>query len=246
MRRRVAVLVTFVVCVAVIGGYQATRPARGDSSPRVFVPSAQFFADFSPSFRTTIADAYWLRTVQYYGEHISGDKKFDSLWPMLDLTTRLSPRFTRPYRFGAFALLDAGRGDLAYDLLLRGHEANPQDWQLPALLGFFVYSYASNPDKNALAAKWYLEAGKLPGSKDYVRRMAARMLVKSGERETAIMMWAQIYGVADQYSRDKAIEALDELLPAEPVAREREVETLREFMSADQFRDLSQTLLEAK
>ena len=34
-------------------------------------PSPQFFLDFSPSFRTTIADAYWLQMIQYYGEHIT-------------------------------------------------------------------------------------------------------------------------------------------------------------------------------
>lgn len=246
MARRLAVVVTLVVCVAVIGAYQVTRPAEGDSSPRVFVPSAQFFTDFSPSFRTSIADAYWLRIVQYYGEHVSGDRKFDSLWPMLDLTTRLSPHFTRPYTFGAFALLDAGHADLAYELLLRGHEANPQDWHLPALLGFLVYGYGSNADKNAIAAKWYLEASKLPGSPDYVDRLAARMLVKGGEREKAIMLWAQIYGVGDKYSREKAVEALDQLLPADPAARESGLANLHDFMSANQFRDLSQVLLEAK
>jgi hypothetical protein len=244
--RRVLLVLTFVVCVLVVVAYQATRPAKVDSSPRVFVPSAQFFEDFSPSFRTTIADAYWLRTVQYYGEHVSGDRKFDSLWPMLDLVTRLSPHFLRAYRFGAFALLDAGRPDLGYELLKRGHGANPDDWHMLTNMGIFIYQYGSNADKDVLAAEWYQKASELPGAPDWVARAAARLLMKGGERQKAAMQWAQVYGDGDQYSRDQAIVEIAKLLPVDSAARQREVAALREFMSADQFRDFSQTLLEAR
>lgn len=244
MLRRVLLVLTFVVCALGVVGYQATRPEKGASSPRVFVPSAQFFRDFSPSFRTTIADAYWLRTVQYYGEHASGDRQFDSLWPMLDLVTRLSPHFVRPYRFGAFALLDAGRADLSYELLKRGHAANPDEWALLTHLGFFAYMYGSTADKDVVAAEWYQKASELPGAPEWAGRVAARLLVKGGERQKATIQWAQVYGDGDQYSRERALAELDRLLPADPAARQREVAALREFMSADSFRDFSQALLD--
>lgn len=243
MRRRVFLLAAVVLCSIAVVGYQVTRPEKGDSSPRVFVPSAQFFVDFSPSFRTTIADAYWLRTVQYYGEHVTGDQRFDSLWPMLDLVTRLSPHFGRAYPFGAFALLDAGRPDLSYELLKRGHAANPDDYRLLTHLGFFLYMYGSGPEKDAEAAEWYRKASELPGAPDWVARTAARLLVKGGEREKAIMQWAQVYGDGDQYSREKAIAALDELLPTDPAARRREVEALSEFIPLELYGVFSEALL---
>jgi len=241
--RRILLVLIFVACALVVVGYQATRPAKSASSPRVFVPSAQFFTDFSPSFRTTIADAYWLRTVQYYGEHVTGDRRFDSLWPMLDLVTRLSPHFVRPYRFGAFALLEAGRPDLGYELLKRGHDANPNEYALLTHLGFFVYTYGSNPDKDVLAAEWYQKASELPGAPDWVARVAARLLTKGGERQKATMQWAQIYGDGDQYSRDRALVELDSLLPVDPAARQREVAVLAEFVPPYLFDEFSRALL---
>ena len=243
MLRRALSVFVFAVCVTVVVGYQVTRPAKGDSSPRVFVPSAQFFEDFSPSFRTTIADVYWLRTVQYYGEHVTGDRQFDSLWPMLDLTTRLSPRFRRPYSFGAFALLDAGRADLGYELLLRGHAAIPDDWRLLTHLGFFVYRFGSMPDKDQIAASWYQKASQAPGAPDWVGRVAARLLVKGGEREKAAMQWAQVYGVGDDYSREQALRELAKLLPIDPTARRREVAALSEFVPEELLAEFSQALL---
>jgi len=39
-----------------------------------------------------LADIYWTRAVQYYGEkHSSFDPNFELLWPLLDLTTQLDP-----------------------------------------------------------------------------------------------------------------------------------------------------------
>ena len=67
--------------------YQVTRPAKAPANPRVFVPSPQFFLDFSPSFRTSIADAYYLHMVQYYGEHVKGDGRLDSL-PRWSISSR--------------------------------------------------------------------------------------------------------------------------------------------------------------
>ncbi len=72
MLRRVVAIVVVVACAAGVVAYQATRPAKAPADPRVFVPSPRFFLDFSPSFRTSIADAYYLNMVQYYGEHVNG------------------------------------------------------------------------------------------------------------------------------------------------------------------------------
>ena len=133
MLRRVVVVLVVLACAGGVVAYQATRPARAPASPRVFVPSPRFFEDFSPSFRTSIADAYYLDMVQYYGEHVNGDKRLDSLPAMVDLVTTLSPHFTAPYLFGAFALVDAGRPDAAYAVLEKGFKANPGDWRFPCV-----------------------------------------------------------------------------------------------------------------
>ena len=106
--RRVFVIVALLAGLAGVATFQLTQRHVANADARVFVPSSRFYLDFSPSFRTTIADAYWLSTVQYYGEHLKSDGRFDSLAAMLDLVTELSPRFVRPYQFGAYALLVDG------------------------------------------------------------------------------------------------------------------------------------------
>lgn len=243
MRRSLALL-AIAACLAVVVGYQVTRPARAESDPRVFVPSAQFFEDFSPSFRSSIADAYYLYMVQYYGEHIETDQRLDSMADLVDLVTRLSPRFTKAYQFGTFALLDADEGAKAYEILQRGVEANPEDWGLPALAGFLVYGFGEGDTKNSLAAEWYARAAAVEGSPIYLDRLAATLTAKGGETEKAALMWAQVYADGDKYSREKAIAALDELLPEGKEERMRGVAPLAETMPEATFEELLAALFE--
>ncbi len=245
MRRPLAVAVV-LACLAVVVAYQVTRPARAESDPRVFVPSAQFFEDFSPSFRTSIADAYYLYMVQYYGEHIETDQRLDSMAELVDLVTRLSPRFTRAYQFGTFALLDANEGGKAYEILQRGVEADPDDWGLPALAGFLVYGFGEGETKNSIAAGWYEKAAAVEAAPPYLGRLAAVLTAKGGETEKAALMWAQIYADGDKYSREKAVAALDALLPQGREARMRALAPLAETMPATTFEELLAALLEGR
>jgi hypothetical protein len=242
--RRALAVVVVLACVTVVVGYQVTRPARAVADPRVFVPSAKFFEEFSPGFRTSIADAYYLYMVQYYGEHIETDRRLDSMPELVDLVTTLSPRFIKAYKFGALTLVDAGRTDLAYDIVARGAEANPDDWSLPALAGIIVYQYADNEDKNEIAARWYQKAAAVPGSPHYIQRLGATLTAKGGEREKAALMWAQVYADGDQYSREKAVAALDELLPEGKDERMRAVAPLAETMPEAIFEELLTALFE--
>jgi len=236
--RRVVAIVVIVACAAGVVAYQATRPARAPADPHVFVPSPKFFLDFSPSFRTSIADVYYLSMVQYYGEHVNGDGKLDSLPAMVRLVTQLSPHFTRAYLFGAFALMDARQPGVSYEVLKRGFEANPGNWRFPSYLGFFVYAFASNKDKDRIAADWYSKAAAIPESPARLQRLAAVLLGKGGETGKAIQMWGQVYSAGDKYSRKKAVDGLDRILPADKAARMKAVAPLRDTMLKADFEAL--------
>lgn len=240
--RRLGLILTVALCAAAVVVYQVTRPERAASSPKVFVPSVSFFEDFSPGYRTSIADAYYLYMVQYYGEHIKTDGRLDSMADLVDLVTHLSPRFIKAYQFGVFALLDAQQTQAAYDMLQRGVRANPGDWHLPALAGFLVYEFGRGEQKNGIAADWYAKAAAVPGSPEYLARLAASLTAKGGEREKAALMWAQVYADGDKYSRAKAVAALDALLPADPEERLAGLAALKETMTPERFRSLSRAL----
>lgn len=238
MLRRVLVVLVMLACAAGVVAHQATRPAKAPANPRVFVPSPRFFQDFSPGFRTSIADLYYLQMVQYYGEHVSGDGRLDSLPAMAELVTSLSPQFTRAYLFSAFALIDAGRVDVAYDLLQKGFEENPDDWHFPAYLGFFAYRYGAGEGKNLAAARWYQEASEIPSSPDYLRRLAAALLAKGGEQKKAVLMLGQAYLAGDKYARQKAVDGLANVLPEDKEARMKAVAPLYETMPKAEFEAL--------
>lgn len=239
MLRRALVVIVMVACAVGLVAYQATRPGQAPANPRVFVPSPRFFLDFSPSFRTSIADAYYLYMIQYYGEHVTGDGRLDSLPAMTQLVTMLSPHFTRAYLFSAFALIDAGRPDVAYEILQKGFKTNPEDWHFPAYLAFFVYTYGQKGlAEDRVAAAWYQKAAEIPGSPSYLPRLAARLLAKSGKRETSILMWGQAYLAGDKYARRKAVEGIRSVLPAGREAKLKALAPLSETMPKADFEAL--------
>ena len=228
--RRVGALALVCACVAAVVVYQSDRPAPAKPDPVVFVPSCGFYRNFSPSVRVTLADVYWLTTIQYYGEHVNSDHRLDSLPAMVRLVTDLSPHFTEAYFFGSFAMIDVGRPDIAYALLKSGFAANPHDWHFPFYLGFFAYTFATNSQRFEVAAQWYAKAARLPGCPDFVSRLAAELATRGGSTQTAIDLWTQVWvtGVTtgDKYTRQKAVTALDKLLPTGKVAREHAVGAL--------------------
>jgi hypothetical protein len=180
-----------------------------------------------------------LRMIQYYGEHLKTGR-LESLPAMVDLVTALSPHFMRPYRFGAFALVDAGRPDLSVKLLERGFKENPGEWAFPAYLGYFTYQYgAGNKQQNDLAAaQWYEKAAAIPGSPAYLSRLATTLTAKGGEDEKAIMMWGQVYAAGDKYARQKAVTGLDRILPSDKTARMKALAPLYDTMPKADFEAL--------
>ncbi|HXG57323.1 MAG TPA: hypothetical protein VNJ03_18225, partial [Vicinamibacterales bacterium] len=85
-------------------------------------------------FDALAADVYWVRAIQHYGgdrlDRSGRRRKYQLLYPLLDITTSLDPYFNIAYRFGAIFLGEpypggAGRPDLAVALLRKGIAAQP-------------------------------------------------------------------------------------------------------------------------
>jgi hypothetical protein len=64
--------------------------------------SGKLLKAMSLEYAPLMADIYWTRTVQYYGDkRAHEDPNFDLLWPLLDITTTLDPQLIVAYRFGS-------------------------------------------------------------------------------------------------------------------------------------------------
>jgi tetratricopeptide (TPR) repeat protein len=245
--RRVVSWLLVAVCAVIIVGYQVLRPETAEPKPRVFVPSAEFYEKLPEGWQVTLADAYWLYLIQYYGERVESSVALDSLPELLDLITTLRPSWERPYLFGSYALLDHGRPDLSYLLLKRGFEENPDEWRIPFNLGVFSYwfgddMFPAGTDKDEVAAGWFEKAAAIPGSSPILPRLAAKLYEKGDNSAAELVMWAETYETSDDYAREEAVARLDALLPVDPQARGRALAELRPLLSAENFEQLVRDL----
>ncbi len=158
--------------------------------------SGKMLKTVSLEYAPLIAELYWTRAVQYYGDkRAHDDPNFDLLWPLLDITTTLDPQLLAAYRFGATFLSErpiagAGRPDLGVELVQRGIEANPEYWRLYEDLGFIYYIHMKDYAKASAA---FLEGSKNPQAYDWMKVMAARIAEKGDSRATSMFLWNELY-----------------------------------------------------
>lgn len=200
------------------------EPAPGDSV--LYVRSGEALRRLSLSFSPLLADVYWVRAVQYYGGSrlsASTTRRYDLLYPLLDITTSLDPRFNIAYRFGSIFLAEnypggAGRPDLAITLLEKGFRANPARWQYLQDIGFVYYWWMGDYRQ---AGEWFTKAADVPGAPWWLRSLAAVTLAQGGDRQSSRRLWQALGDTADndwlrnnanlRLAQLDALDALDQL-----------------------------------
>jgi tetratricopeptide (TPR) repeat protein len=219
--RRLLTPILLVVLMASAIGLQALRERGGElaagSESVLYVRSPAALRRLALSYDSIVADVYWIRAIQLYGDTRLGratDRGYSLLYPLLELTTTLDPYFDVAYEFGALFLAERppggpGRPDLAIKLLERGIAAQPNDWRLYQAVGFV--HYWSNRDY-AKAADWFDRAAKLPEAPTWMQPLAAVTLAEGGNRTASRLLWRQILQTAnDGWFRDEAERRLKQL-----------------------------------
>ena len=188
-----------------------TRSESEETRELVF-RSGPLMEKLSLGYNSLLADIYWTRAVQYYGQRIgTPHADFPLLWPLLDLATSLDPKLLIAYRFGAVFLSEprpvgAGQTDRGVELIRRGIAANPDEWRLGTDLGFLYYWRLKDYPEAAAA---YLQASRNPEAPAWVKVMAARISARGGSIETSRAIWYEIYDSSKDASiRDMAMKQL--------------------------------------
>jgi len=177
-------------------GIDAQHAAIYQESDDLLLTSPRLLKIMSLEYAPLLADIYWTRVVQYYGEkHAAGQKNLDSLWPLLNITTTLDPNLLPAYRFGAMFLSEAqprgaGRPDLAIQLIERGILANPEYWRFYQDLGFIYYFDLKDYAKASAA---FAEGSAKPGAQVWMKVMAAKIAAEGESFETSAFLWRDIY-----------------------------------------------------
>jgi hypothetical protein len=154
------------------------------------------------SFDNLAADLYWMRALQHFGStrlRGAGEKRFENLFPFLDLATSLDSRFTMAYRFGAIFLSEPppggpGRPDLAVRLLKKGLEATPDRWQYHQDIGFVHYWWTGDYVRAAAA---FSKGASLPGAPWWMQSLAAVTVAQGGDRQTSRLLWRALAQTPD-------------------------------------------------
>jgi len=185
------------------------RASISEERDEVLLRSPRLVKAMGLEYAPLLADIYWTRVVQYYGnKHLRGQANLELLWPLLDITTTLDPNLVIAYRFGAMFLSPpapggAGRPDLAVQLIQRGIQANPDYWRLYEDLGF-VYYFDLKDYQKASAA--FLEGSKNPKALVWMKIMAAKVAAEGESFETSMFLWKDIYdSTADPMVKKNAL-----------------------------------------
>jgi hypothetical protein len=225
-------------------------PPSSRPDDQLYLTSGTALRRITTGYNAIAADLYWIRSIQYFGDrrltngrrvearrqrsarpsahleqpepqaHLDRFEDYDLLYPLLDVTTSLDPRFTIAYRFGSLFLAEpapggAGRPDLAIKLLEKGMAVAPDKWEYMLDVGFIHYWWTH--DYRA-AADWFRKASQVAGAPSWLRPLAATTVAQGGDRRSSRAMWEALRASADNdWIRDQAdwrllqLQALDEM-----------------------------------
>jgi tetratricopeptide (TPR) repeat protein len=228
-----AALALMAVLMVSAVGLEVARDRRyGGPSPAadvMYIRSGPAMAKIALSYRALLADVYWIRAIQHYGgtrRSRDADKRYDLLYPLLDVTTSLDPSFSIAYRFGAIFLAEAppggpGRPDQGIALLEKGLRASPDRWQYMQDIGFVYYWWLQDYEH---AASWFERAAGVKGAPWFLKSLAAVTLAEGGDRQRSRLLWQELGRSEDnEWLRNNArlrlaqLDALDQIDQLEAV-----------------------------
>ena len=169
----------------------------------LYIPSPKVMKRLSLGYDGLLADIYWTRAVQYFGNKLNvGAENFNLLAPLLEITTVLDPHLVVAYEYGSNFLAPhppngAGMPDRAIKLDEFGILNNPNEWRLYYDLGFIYYTELHD---YARAADAFVRGSRVPHAHPFLKILAGQMAEHAGDLQTARAMWSLTYDTAQEKS----------------------------------------------
>lgn len=172
-----------------------TSPENTNPIPELFYfPKTSFIKNVAFGYNNLLADMFWIRSVQYIGQHSMTDATYPYIYHILDIVTSLDPKFINAYNFGsAFLVTWANDPKDAIVLGNKGVKNNPQDWRPAFGLGFIYYMGKDYEN----AYKYFSLANTLPDMPDQYKTFAPYSLGKFASPDQGIEMWEAIAKMSD-------------------------------------------------
>ena len=198
---RVTIVAGSLLGLCLLGSVLALRRVdevrnRATLEEVLYVSSPKALKRMSLGYDGLLADIYWTRAVQYFGnKNVQGADSYKLLAPLLEIATTLDPKLLVAYEFGANFLTakppqGAGMPEQAITLVEEGIRNNPDDWKLYYELGFIYY--LDRKDYRS-AADAFARGSRVPNAHPWMKIMAARAAQEGGDAEMARMLWTTTF-----------------------------------------------------
>lgn len=163
---------------------RASASGKTDASRPFLLGELSRHPEFSFGFRNLLSDVVWLEAVQVSGSKVMTPARYDRMVVLVDAVVNFDPRFRVAYLLGGLILGESTpHAHAAIRLLERGRDTFPADWRFPFYIGYTRYFSLGEP---AEGGRSMMAASRLPGSPEYLPRLAARMLAEGRDPGTAL------------------------------------------------------------
>lgn len=148
------------------------------------LPRGEFLKPALLGYHHLGADVLWLNMLQVLGKKRNTADEYEWIYHAIDVITTLDPRYAYAYYIGGVVLTSlADRVDLSNRILEKGCRENPEEWNLPFLLGYNHYFVLGDAAKGAESIG---RAARIPGAPTFLPGLATRMYAEAGNPDVAL------------------------------------------------------------
>jgi hypothetical protein len=186
----------------------------------LYIPSGKYLKHATFGYSSLVADLVYIWAIQYYGDYTIAER-YDNLDHIFSIIAELDPQYLDPYEMGAIiAVYEARDPYLAFKVLDRGLEKNPDQWIFPYQAGH----YASSTIKDyKLAQQYFKKAMEIESAPPIVKRLYADAAFKVTDYQTSWQNWLEIYnGTEDERIKKIASNHLYQVKSAMDIAQIKE------------------------
>jgi tetratricopeptide (TPR) repeat protein len=230
MKKSSLIILLIVSCASFLGLKTITDEiprAHVPGASIIYIPSGKYLKHATFGYSSLAADLIYVWAIQYYSDYSIADR-YDHLDHIFSIIAELDPRYLDPYEMGAIiAVYEARDPYLAFKVLDRGLEKNPDQWIFPYQAGHYAASILKDYE---LARQYYKRTMEIQGAPDIAKRLYADASFKGMDYQTAWENWREIYETTeDERIKKIASNHLYQVKSAMDIARiEEAIEKYRE------------------
>ena len=159
----------------------------------IYIPTGKYLKFATMGFSNLLADIVYIWAIQYFTRTEIRDR-FENLDHIFSIISELDPRYLDPYEIGSLiALHEAKDFDLAFKILDRGLENNPDQWLFPYEAGHIAQRFMKDYE---LAREYYGKAMEIETAPAQTRRLFANALYETMDFQKAWETWLEIFQTA--------------------------------------------------